>query len=86
MMSDILGSWIILNVIALFVLFVTSLEGANCSFVNPRVIYDNIKVNWFGAWLLAVVFNILFPTMAIPYWIYKICTVGRALKSLFYER
>lgn len=52
-------------------------DGCNFSFVNPMVIYDNIMVNWFGAWLLAIVFNILLPTVSIPYWIYKICTVGR---------
>ncbi len=76
-MDTILGTWIAINAIALFILFVTFADGADFSFVNPKVIYNNIKVNWFGAWSLAIVCNILFPTVAIPYWIYKICTVGR---------
>lgn len=76
-MAEILGIWIVMNVIILFIIIMESAEGVNCSFVNPIVIYKNIKVNWFGAWLLAIVFNISFPLAAIPYWIYKICTVGR---------
>lgn len=77
-MIELLYGWVAINVIALFILFLLPVEvGANFSFVNPKVIYDNIKVNWFGACVLAIVFNILFPVVAIPYWIYKICTVGR---------
>lgn len=76
-MEEILGLWIALNIIVLIILFAACGSGANCSFVNPKVIYKNIKVNWFGAWLLAVVCNICFPVAAIPYWIYKLCTIGR---------
>lgn len=59
------------------VLIVTMTENANFSFVNPIVIYNNIPVNWFGTLLLTIIFNVLLPSVAIPYWIYKICTVGR---------
>ena len=76
-MKEILFWWVSLNITVLIVLFATCANGANCSFVNPKVIYKNIKVNWFGAWLLAVVCNICFPVVAIPYWIYKLCTIGR---------
>lgn len=80
-MTEILCIWISINIIALFVLFLMFIDGtndsANFSFVNPIVIYNHIKVNWFGTWLLAIVFNVLFPAIAIPYWIYKICTIGR---------
>lgn len=70
--------WAIINVVALFILFLLFIDcDANFSFVNPMVIYDEIRVNWFGAWLLAIVINVLLPAVAIPYWIYKICTVGR---------
>lgn len=47
------------------------------SFVNPKVIYRKIRVNWFGVILLTIVFNACFVIVSIPYWIYKICTVGR---------
>lgn len=44
---------------------------------NPKFIYKKVKVNWFGAILLALVANIcLFPCTAC-YWLYKLCTVGR---------
>lgn len=70
--------WIITNITAPVILALIAAEGCgNFSFVNPVVIYNNIRVNWFGAWLLAVVCNICLPTVAIPYWIYKVCTVGR---------
>ena len=68
-------AWIVVNVLSWFPLGME--DDANPSFVNPIVIYNNIKVNWFGAWLLAIVCNVVFPFVAIPYWIYKICTVGR---------
>lgn len=69
--------WAVINFMVLFVLTIASVDGANLSFVNPSVIYDNIEVNWFGAWFLAIVANATLPAVAIPYWIYKICTVGR---------
>ena len=69
--------WIVTNIMALFVVAIASVDGANFSFVNPIVIYNKIKVNWFGAIVLAVIFNILLPAISIPYWIYKIFTVGR---------
>ena len=77
-MEAILTVWIFINIFVLFILIAMSIEGdANFSFVNPLVIYDNLKVNWFGAWFLATLFNVVLPAVAIPYWIYKICTVGR---------
>ena len=76
-MVDLLIYWAAINIVGLFILLILSIDGANFSFVNPIVIYDNIRVNWFGAWLLAITINVLLPVVAIPYWIYKICTVGR---------
>ena len=76
-MEELFALWIIVNIIAVIVLGATFMDGANPSFVNPIVIYNKIKVNWFGAWLLAIVCNVALPAIAIIYWIYKICTVGR---------
>lgn len=47
------------------------------SLVNPKVIYRKIPVNWFGVILLTIIFNVCFVIVSVPYWIYKICTVGR---------
>lgn len=77
MIETLLLPWIAINIIVLFAIFVFSTGGANFSFVNPIVIHNNIKVNWFGAIALAVIFNVLLPAVSIPYWIYKIFTVGR---------
>lgn len=66
-----------INAFALLITMLLCIGGANFSYVNPKVIYNNIKVNWFGAWFMAIVFNIALPIIAIPYWIYKLFTVGR---------
>ena len=45
---------------------------------NPYWVYQyNKKVNWFGAILLALFYNLACPVGAICYWFYKLCTVGR---------
>lgn len=46
-------------------------------FVNPIYLYKKYKVNWFGAVLITILFNILCLPFACCYWIYKLCTVGR---------
>ena len=79
---------IIFNVI--FCLMVWSLGGAiilgllgvvdkfdDFSFLNPIKIYKTYHVNYFGAALICIVYNLLCPIGSIGYWIYKICTVGR---------
>lgn len=49
----------------------------SCDFFNPCWIYAHIRVNIIGCILLTIFTNILSPVIAIGYWIYKICTVGR---------
>ena len=45
---------------------------------NPYWCYHlSISLNWFGAILVSVLYNILCPVGALCYWIYWICTVGR---------
>lgn len=46
-------------------------------FFNPCWIYAHVRVNIIGCILLTIFTNILSPIVAIGYWIYKICTVGR---------
>ena len=76
-METLFAAWIAANILSVFIVGIMSADGANLSFVNPIVIYNKIRVNWFGAWLLAIVCNVVLPIVAIPYWIYRICTVGR---------
>lgn len=69
---------IIINGIVLLIIFITwGKDSIGLSFVNPLVIYYSVKVNWFGCILLTILVNGILPLVAIPYWIYKICTVGR---------
>lgn len=46
-------------------------------FVNPIHIYKYNKVNWFGAIIVALIYNALCPIGSVCYWFYKLCTVGR---------
>lgn len=52
-------------------------KAAGFEFVNPVFIYNNTKVNWFGAVVLMLFFSFLCPIGAIGYWFYKLCVVGR---------
>lgn len=55
------------------------------AFVNPFVVYKfNTSVNWFGAFVIALLLSLVCPIGAVCYWIYKLgwlfcklCTVGR---------
>ena len=47
------------------------------SYVNPIKIYKTYRVNYFGAALICIIYNLLCPIGSIGYWIYKICTIGR---------
>lgn len=67
----------VINVMTLLFVAMAADDGVNLSFLNPRVIYDGIRVNWFGAIFLAIVSNLLLPVPAVIYWFYKLCTVGR---------
>lgn len=67
-------SYITLNVV---VFWYSVLIWYNFSFVNPTVIYKNIKMNWVGVILTTIILNVLLPAVSIPYWIYKLFTVGR---------
>lgn len=67
----------LLNVWCGFMIMVMSGDGAYLSFVNPIVIYRNVKINWFATILLTIVLNIIFAPLAALYWFYKLCTVGR---------
>ena len=74
-MEVLLTVWSLINFFTTFGIALA--RDMNFSFVNPAVIYEYLDVNWFGAILIAVVLNALFPPISILYWLYKLCTVGR---------
>lgn len=71
---SLIATYIAVN-IAVFIIAFT----ADCgfSFVNPVIIYKNVKMNWVGVILLTIILNLLFTLASICYWIYKLLTVGR---------
>ena len=44
---------------------------------NPIQVYKSYKVNWFGCIMLVLLAHTFFLIMAVVYWFYKLCTVGR---------
>jgi hypothetical protein len=52
-------------------------NGYGISFFNPNVLYEQYRVNWFGAYFMGIIISIICLPVSIFYWIYKICTVGR---------
>ena len=68
--------WSILNIPFLLVFGVFE-DFNDFSFMNPIEIYRTYHVNYFGAALVCIIYNLLCPIGSIGYWIYKICTVGR---------
>lgn len=75
---------IVVNVI-LFIFCVEETEWQIFSeFFNPIKIYKNYKVNYFGCFMLMLVYHAIFLPFAIGYWLYKLgwlfcklCTIGR---------
>ena len=47
------------------------------AFLRPDIIYYNTRLNYFGVGIVCLVLNLLFLPMALCYWFYKLCTVGR---------
>ena len=77
-MTDLIAAAVVTYaLINIMTLMGMGLENRSFAFVNPFYLYKTIKVNWFGAFLMGSIFSILLPMISIPYWIYKLCTVGR---------
>lgn len=72
-----LGIWIVSTLVCFLCGVSDMFTMVGLAWVNPIWIHQAIKVNWFGAIFLALIANIIIPHIAIFYWIYKLCTVGR---------
>ncbi len=60
-----------------FVLSMIAINSEGLEYVNPVWIYKRYCVNYFGAAVLCILYNLISPIGSICYWIYKLCTVGR---------
>jgi hypothetical protein len=49
----------------------------NLTFLQPNIIYHNTKLNYFGVGVVCLALNLFYLPMALCYWFYKLCTVGR---------
>ena len=78
---NIIGLLIIWSVLGLIVFNIfgedTRIDDGKLDFLTPKWIYHNYEVNWFGAFCLTLLFNLMCPLMSIGFWFYKLCTVGR---------
>ena len=50
---------------------------AGFQYLNPTVIYKNLKVNKIGCTLLTIANSLVCPIATILFWIYVLCTFGR---------
>mgnify|MGYP000857171174 FL=1 len=48
-----------------------------CKIFNPKNLYRETKLNYFGTLIVATFFNITFLPYAIIYWFWVLCHVGR---------
>ena len=60
-----------------FALSIIAINSEGLEYVNPVWIYKRYRVNYFGAAVLCILYNLICPIGSICYWIYKLCTVGR---------
>lgn len=74
----ILGSlgWLIFQCIVGMLINYNWVCGA-LTFLQPDVIYHNTKLNYFGVGVVCLALNLFFLPMALCYWFYKLCTIGR---------
>ena len=60
-----------------FTVSMIAINSEGFEYVNPVWIYKRYRVNYFGAGVLCILYNLICPIGSICYWIYKLCTVGR---------
>lgn len=60
-----------------FLLVTIFIDSEDFEYVNPIWICKTFRVNYFGAAVCCILFNLLSPIVSICYWFYKLCTVGR---------
>lgn len=77
-MIDIITTYLVFSwVIPTIIMFSSDFE-YGLQWINPIVIYNNVPVNWFGCIVLTILAHIVVgPFLAMSYWFYKLCTIGR---------
>lgn len=72
------------NMLGFIIVCFSHLGDDGFPYVNPFYIYQRSKVNWFGCFILTLIFSLICPIGTVGYWLYyicklfvKLCTVGR---------
>lgn len=68
--------YIVLQLALLFGIFLDEID-VGLAWFNPLWLYQHLPVNWFGAFFVALIGNLMFIPFAVGYWMYKVCTIGR---------
>ena len=58
-------------------ILMSAFQTDSVKYLNPVYLYRRFRVNWFGLAVLTIVLNVLIAPVALCYWFYKLCTVGR---------
>lgn len=70
--------WTVVGTLIYGLIFFIGFPERGLSIVNPAVIYDAILVNYFGAFVVALIHSICVgPLLTAGYWFYKLCVIGR---------
>ena len=71
---NVFGALVLTGFFGLFIGGLVDSDGAE--FVNPIYLKKRFHINWFGAYMLALIFNVIAVSWVICYWVYKICTIN----------
>ena len=60
-------------------IFALMLQVERFDIFNPVANYHEwTEMNWFGVILFTIIINVISPVIAVCYWFWKLCTVGRS--------
>lgn len=78
-MDNALKAILIAVLIAVYIVvtFTIIMNHMVCKIFNPKNLYRETKLNYFGTLIVATFLNITFLSYAIIYWFWVLCHVGR---------
>lgn len=68
---------IVVYMVVTFTMIIMMMNHMVCKIFNPKNLYRETKLNYFGTLIVATSLNIIFLPYAIIYWFWVLCHVGR---------
>ena len=68
---------IVVYMVVTFTMIIMMMNHMVCKIFNPKNLYRETKLNYFGTLIVANSLNIIFLPYAIIYWFWVLCHVGR---------